>query len=134
MHQLGEWLARIGHHHHDAVATVRVTFSVNGVPMSDTTLPQGNIEIQAVGLNAAGTVIPGVVFTYTTTAGTLVASPDGTELLTNAPAGDITVTATAPNGVSGSATATVVDPVVASVQVTLSPAPAAALSTPAAAA
>lgn len=131
MHQLGEWLAHYcGHHHHDTVATVIVSFSVNGVPMSDPTqLPEGDIQVQAVGLNAAGVPVPGITFDYATTTGTLVANPDGTEVLTNAPVGDVTVTATAPNGISGQATGTVVDSVVASVQVTLSPAPGAPAST-----
>lgn len=99
--------------------------------MSDPTqLPEGDIQVQAVGLNAAGVPVPGVTFDYATTAGTLVANADGTEVLTNAPIGDVTVTATAPNGVSGQATGTVVDSVVTSVQVTLAPAPAADPGTP----
>lgn len=100
--------------------------------MSDpTTLPEGDIEVQAVGLNAAGVVIPGITFTYSTTVGTVSVLPDGTVELADTTPGDVTVTATAPNGVSGSATGTVVDSVVASVLVTLAPAPAADPGTPA---
>jgi hypothetical protein len=90
--------------------------------MSDaSSLPEGDIQVQAVGLNQAGTPIPGVVFQFSTTVGTLTDNGDGTETLNDTTPGDVTVTATAPNGVSGQATGTIVDSVVASVQVNLTP-------------
>lgn len=70
--------------------------------------------------NAEGAVLPGTPVSWTATAGTLVSDPTNPDarILTNAPLGDVTVTATTDNGVSGSDTITIVDSTPASVTVT----------------
>lgn len=70
--------------------------------------------------NAEGAALPGTPVNWSATAGTISADPanPGVATLVNAPLGDVTVTATTDNGVSGSDMITIVDNTPASVTVT----------------
>ncbi|HZP14624.1 MAG TPA: hypothetical protein VFA96_02290 [Nocardioides sp.] len=85
------------------------------------TYPLGSSpRLAAAVANAEGVPLPGTPVSWTASAGTLVTDPSNPDvrLLTNAPLGDVTVTATTDNGVSGSDTITIVDNTPASVTVT----------------
>lgn len=119
-----------------APATVTVTLHTEeNSSMSDTTFKPGQIiYAQAVVDNAEGTALTDSG-TWSTTAGTIApldGSP-GWASIVGAPDGDMTVTYTASNGVSGEADGTVSDDVPASVTVTLSASAPADVSSPASA-
>jgi DNA/RNA endonuclease G (NUC1) len=59
-------------------------------------------SFSATGLDATNQPVPGVAFTWTTSDGA-VATVNGSGVASGAAAGDATITATAPNGISGSA-------------------------------
>lgn len=85
------------------------------------TYPLGSSpKFTAAVANAEGAALPGTPVNWSATAGTISADPanPGVATLANAPLGDVTVTATTDNGVSGSDTITIVDNTPASVTVT----------------
>ena len=98
---------------------VHVTASQEGNPMSSFA-PGATITFTAVTDNAEGAPVTDT-YTWSTTAGTIVDGPDNTTVtISDAPLGDLTVTATDTAGLSGSATVTVADQTPASVTVTAS--------------
>jgi hypothetical protein len=99
-------------------AHVTVTPEENSV---SNTYPLGSSpKFTAAVANAENLALPGTPVSWTATAGTISADPNnpGVATLANAPLGDVTVTATTENGVSGSDTVTIIDNTPASVTVT----------------
>jgi hypothetical protein len=99
-------------------ASITVTPEENSV---SNTYPLGSSpKFTAAVANAEGAALPGTPVSWTSTAGTISADPNNPAVATlaNAPLGDVTVTATTENGVSGSDTVTIVDNTPASVTVT----------------
>lgn len=86
------------------------------------TYPLGSTpKFAAAVANAENVPLPGTPVTWSSSAGTLVSDPGGdpdVRVLTNAPIGDVTVTATTENGVAGEDTVTIVDNTPATVTVT----------------
>lgn len=78
------------------------------------------IKFAAAVANGEGGALPGTPVTWSATSGTVSADPANPAVATlvNAPIGDVTVTATTENGVTGSDTVTVIDNVPATVSVT----------------
>ena len=80
--------------------------------------PGAVITFTAVSANAEHVAVADT-YTWTATAGTIVPGADSTTVtISDAPLGDVTVTATDPAGLAGSVTVTVADPTPASVTVT----------------
>jgi len=104
------------HHGHDPrPASVHVTHQ--GDTMG-TYAPGTPIDFAAAADNAEQQPVT-TQFSWATTAGTITPAADTlTAVLTDAPLGETTVTATAANGVAGSDTVTVADQTVATVTVT----------------
>ncbi len=102
-----------------APARITLTATTEGTPMT-TFAPGQTITFAAVSDNAEGAPV-GDTYTWATTAGTIVAGADTTTVtISDAPLGDVTVTATDPAGLSGSVTVTVADQTPATVTVTAS--------------
>lgn len=100
-------------------ASVHVTASQEGHTMSSFA-PGQTITFTAVSDNAENVVVADT-YSWSTTAGTIVPGADTTTVtISDAPLGDLTVTATDPAGLSGSVVATVADQTPASVTVTAS--------------
>jgi hypothetical protein len=98
---------------------VHVTASLEGAPMSSFA-PGQTITFTAVSDNAEGLAVADA-YTWATTAGTVVDGADSTSItISDAPLGDLTVTATDPAGISGTVTVTIADTTPASVTVTAS--------------
>jgi len=82
--------------------------------------PGQTATFTAVSDNAEGQTVADT-YSWTTTAGTIVAGADTTSItISDAPLGDLTVTATDPAGLSGSVTVTIADQTPATVTVTAS--------------
>lgn len=82
--------------------------------------PGATITFTATSQNAESVDVPDT-YEWTTTAGTIVPGPDSSTItISDAPLGDVTVTATDPLGLSGNITATVADPTPVTVTVTAS--------------
>jgi len=96
-----------------------VTVTVHHGGTMGTYAPGTPIKFTAQAENAEAQPVT-TTFSWTASAGTITADdPTGaTATLVNAPIGDVTVTATADNGVQGSDTATVADQTVVTVTVT----------------
>lgn len=106
------------HHHHpdDRPASITVTTLGDIVSFA----PGQTITFTAASENAEQQPVADT-YTWTTTAGTIVDGADSnTVTISDAPLGDLTVTATDPAGLSGSVTVTVADQTPASVTVTAS--------------
>jgi hypothetical protein len=101
----------------DRPAAVTVTATLEGQPMSSFA-PGATITFTAVSDNAEQQPVADT-YTWATTAGTIVSGADSTTItISDAPLGDVTVTATDPAGLAGSVTVTVADQTPASVTVT----------------
>jgi hypothetical protein len=82
--------------------------------------PGAPITFTATSQNAESVDVPDT-YEWTTTAGTIVPGPDSTTVtISDAPLGDLTVTATDPLGISGQTTVTVADQTPFAVTVTAS--------------
>lgn len=80
--------------------------------------PGATITFTAASANAKSQPVADS-YTWATTAGSIVPGADSTTVtISDAPLGDVTVTATDPNGLAGSVTVTVADQTPASVTVT----------------
>ena len=87
----------------DATPPPPVVASVTVTPATATVTVGGTQAFTAAAFDAAQQPIPGVTFTWTTSAPT-IATVNAGGVATGVSAGDATITAAAPNGVSGSAT------------------------------
>lgn len=105
-------------------ATITLTLSTReNSPMSELTFPYGApVYANAAITNAEGQTIPDGGGTWTTTAGTINPNPSNpdTATIVGLPTGDFTVTYTASNGATSSASGTVVDSAPVTVAVSLS--------------
>jgi hypothetical protein len=99
--------------------SISIYTTLEGAPMT-TFAPGQTITFTAVSDNAEGQPVADT-YTWSTTTGTIVDGADSTTVtISDAPLGDLTVTATDPTGLTGEVTVTVADQTPASVTVTAS--------------
>ena len=99
---------------------VRITIHTDPRNTTMAFAPGATITFTATSQNRENVDVPDT-YEWTTTAGTIVPGPDSTTVtVSDAPLGDLTVTATDPLGIAGSVTVTVADQTPAVVTVTAS--------------